>query len=144
MTAKAAKKNGRDQQIFCTFLKNLIMRKKLLSLCFVLSAFLFSTHTTAQVMSNDDLKALMTADWQRAKAYTLEYMNNVEETLLSLESMQNSITILHNTINALRAEIGKIQGIALSIQRQKELLQETEREWKIQTKGICPICGGKL
>ena len=76
--------------------------------------------------------------------HTLEYVNSVEETLLSLESMQNSITILHNTINALRAEIGKIQGIALSIQRQKELLQETEREWKIQTKGICPICGGKL
>ena len=76
--------------------------------------------------------------------HTLEYVNSVEETLLSLESMQNSISILYNTINALRAEIGKIQGTAMSIQRQKELLQETEREWKIQTKGICPVCGGKL
>ncbi len=55
------------------------MRKILLScsLCFVLSASLFSTHATAQVMSNDDLKALLTADWQRAKAYTLEYMNTM-------------------------------------------------------------------
>ncbi len=67
------------------------MRKILLScsLCFVLSGLLFSTHTTAQVMSNDDLKTLMIAEWQRAKVYTQEYMNTMPSDKYSFKAVDS-------------------------------------------------------
>ena len=67
------------------------MRKILLScsLCFVLSAFLFSGHVTAQVMSNDDLKTLLTTEWQRAKVYTQEYMNTMPADKYSFKAVDS-------------------------------------------------------
>lgn len=59
------------------------------SLCFALSAFLFSNSVTAQVMSNDDLKNLMTAEWQRAKAYTQEYMNTMPADKYSFKAVDS-------------------------------------------------------
>ena len=67
------------------------MRKILLScsLCFVLSAFLFSNNLTAQVMSNDDLKTLMATEWQRAKVYTQEYMNTMPADKYSFKAIDS-------------------------------------------------------
>lgn len=66
--------------------------KKLLvsaSLCFLISASLFSTRSYAQVMSNDDLKALMTSEWQRAKTYTQEYMNTMPADKYSFKAVDS-------------------------------------------------------
>ena len=67
------------------------MRKILLScsLCFVLSAFLFSGHVAAQVMSNDDLKTLLATEWQRAKVYTQEYMNTMPADKYSFKAIDS-------------------------------------------------------
>lgn len=67
------------------------MKKILLnySLCLVLSSFLFSSHTTAQVMSNDDFKNLMTAEWQRAKVYTQEYLNTMPADKYSFKAVDS-------------------------------------------------------
>ncbi|HMK05308.1 MAG TPA: DinB family protein [Ferruginibacter sp.] len=67
------------------------MRKSFLkfSLCFLLAGPVFSNAGKAQVMSNDDLKALMTADWQRAKAYTLEYMNTMPADKYSFKAVDS-------------------------------------------------------
>ncbi|HRI25681.1 MAG TPA: DinB family protein [Ferruginibacter sp.] len=59
------------------------------SLIFTLSAFLFSNQCTAQVMSNDDLKTLMTAEWQRAKAYTQEYLNTMPADKYSFKAVDS-------------------------------------------------------
>lgn len=56
------------------------MSKKIFSpaiLLVILFSFLFRNEGKAQVMSNDDLKAMMTKDWQRAKDYTNEYLNTM-------------------------------------------------------------------
>jgi uncharacterized damage-inducible protein DinB len=47
------------------------------SLCFLLLGLLFSTRSSAQTLSNEDLKTQMINDWQRAKEYTIEYMNTM-------------------------------------------------------------------
>ncbi len=65
------------------------MRKISLSICFVISSFLFSGQITAQSMSNDDLKNLMTAEWQRAKAYTQEYMNTMPAGKYSFKAIDS-------------------------------------------------------
>jgi uncharacterized damage-inducible protein DinB len=59
------------------------------SLCFLLTGLIFSTNSIAQVMSNDDLKAQMTADWQRAKLYTQEYMNTMPAGQYSFKAVDS-------------------------------------------------------
>lgn len=54
--------------------------KKIISLSvlfFLIAAFVFSTHATAQTLSDDELKMQMANDWMRAKAYTNEYLNTM-------------------------------------------------------------------
>lgn len=43
----------------------------------LLFCLLFTVKSSAQVLSNDDLKNQMVNDWQRAKEYTIEYMNTM-------------------------------------------------------------------
>ena len=43
---------------------------------FVLSCIL-SAETKAQSLTSDDIKAQLVADWQRAKSYTIEYLNTM-------------------------------------------------------------------
>lgn len=60
------------------------------SLCLlVLGSLLFSTGSYAQVMSNDDLKTQMAIDWQRAKAYTIEYMNSMPANKYSFKAVDS-------------------------------------------------------
>lgn len=41
------------------------------------SCFLFTGKASAQAFTNDELKAQMVKDWERAKAYTNEYLNTM-------------------------------------------------------------------
>lgn len=45
--------------------------------CFLVFAFLFSSQTQAQSLTSNDIKAQMVKDWEREKAYTLEYLNTM-------------------------------------------------------------------
>jgi uncharacterized damage-inducible protein DinB len=54
--------------------------KKIISLHFLFSMFLgiiLSVNAPAQALSNDDIKTQLASDWQRAKAYTIEYLNTM-------------------------------------------------------------------
>ena len=44
---------------------------------FLFICLLFSVKGSAQMFTNDELKAQMVADWQRAKVYTTEYLNTM-------------------------------------------------------------------
>lgn len=44
---------------------------------FLLAASVFSTHTNAQTLNDNELKMQMANDWVRAKAYTNEYLNTM-------------------------------------------------------------------
>ena len=59
------------------------------SLCFLISGLIFSNNISAQVMSNEDLKAQMTSDWQRAKEYTQEYMNTMPSDKYSFKAVDS-------------------------------------------------------
>jgi uncharacterized damage-inducible protein DinB len=58
------------------------------SLFFLLLGLLFSAKVSAQTMSNDDLKAQMVSDWQRAKEFTKEYMNTMPANKYSYKFKQ--------------------------------------------------------
>ena len=59
------------------------------SLCFLLLGFLFSTNSSAQALSNEDLKTQMTNDWQRGKEYTIEYMNTMPANKYSYKAVDS-------------------------------------------------------
>jgi len=52
------------------------MKKTTVSLL-VLTLVLLSAFTKAQTLNSEDIKAQMVADWQRAKVYTVEYLNTM-------------------------------------------------------------------
>ena len=54
------------------------MKKQLLPLAIIFTlALAFSTNASGQALSSNDIKAQMAADWERAKAYTVDYLNTM-------------------------------------------------------------------
>ena len=54
--------------------------KKVISLtmlCSLILIFVLSTKSLAQALTSEDIKAQMVKDWERAKAYTIEYLNTM-------------------------------------------------------------------
>lgn len=72
-------------------LKILIMNNACFKYCliFLLTGIILSTNIFAQVMSNEDLKAQMASDWQRAKEYTQEYMNTMPADKYSFKAVDS-------------------------------------------------------
>ena len=59
-------------------MKKLFLFSSLLTLVFVV----VTSFASAQAITSDQIKAQMVSDWQRAKAYTIEYLNNYEPNYL--------------------------------------------------------------
>jgi uncharacterized damage-inducible protein DinB len=54
------------------------MKKIILPACLcIMLSFTISSAASAQALSADDIKAQMVNDWERAKAYTIEYLNTM-------------------------------------------------------------------
>jgi len=54
--------------------------KKFISMtlvCSLIFVFVLSTNCFAQALTSEDIKAQMIKDWERAKAYTIEYLNTM-------------------------------------------------------------------
>jgi uncharacterized damage-inducible protein DinB len=51
---------------------------------------IFSTRSSAQALSNDDLKTMMAEDWVRAKAYTVEYLYSMPADKYSYKAVDST------------------------------------------------------
>lgn len=51
--------------------------KKIFAATLICTAATFANKATAQALTNEDIKAQMVKEWERAKAYTIEYMNTM-------------------------------------------------------------------
>jgi uncharacterized damage-inducible protein DinB len=76
-------------ELFCSS-KNYNMKKMILlaSLCLPISLFL-STKTKAQAVTSEDIKAQMIKDWERSKAYTIDYLNTMPADKYSFKAMDS-------------------------------------------------------
>jgi uncharacterized damage-inducible protein DinB len=68
-------------------LKQMIM-KKLIALTTAF-AFAFSFASNAQSLSSEDIKAQMVKDWERAKSYTVEYLNSMPSDKYSFKAVDS-------------------------------------------------------
>ena len=64
--------------------------KKIISRALACLIFLsFFMYGSAQTLSNEDIKAQMVKDWQRAKAYTIEYLNTMPADKYSFKAVDS-------------------------------------------------------
>jgi uncharacterized damage-inducible protein DinB len=67
------------------------MKKIIVKLIFSLSLFTFGFFITghAQALTADDIKAQMVKDWERAKAYTIDYLNTMPADKYSFKAVDS-------------------------------------------------------
>ena len=76
--------------LFC-FSKTFYMKKiiSLVALCLPFFAFVLSFESHAQSLSSDDIKAQMVKDWERAKSYTVDYLNTMPADKYSFKAVDS-------------------------------------------------------
>jgi uncharacterized damage-inducible protein DinB len=67
------------------------MKKLILmpAFCLVVFSLVFSYRGSAQSLSTDDIKAQMVKDWERAKAYTVDYLNTMPADKYSFKAVDS-------------------------------------------------------
>ena len=53
------------------------MKKTACLIILCISLFVFSAKTQSQTLSSEDIKASMVKEWERAKSYTVDYLNTM-------------------------------------------------------------------
>src|SRR6266446_2409354 len=67
-------------------MKKMIIR---IVLCLPILSFLLCSQTKAQGLSEADIKAQMVKDWERAKAYTVDYLNTMPADKYSFKAVDS-------------------------------------------------------
>jgi len=65
------------------------MRKIFVQLTLVLPLLAFVANTQAQALTSEDIKAQMVKDWERAKEYTVEYLNTMPADKYSFKAVDS-------------------------------------------------------
>lgn len=63
--------------------------KKIISVALLLQAAMFFTTANAQALSAEDIKAQMVKEWERAKSYTVEYLNTMPANKYSFKAVDS-------------------------------------------------------
>jgi uncharacterized damage-inducible protein DinB len=76
---------------YLTISKYHIMKKYILltACCFFSSLLVFNSKAFAQSLSSDDVKAQLITDWERAKAYTIDYLNKMPADKYSFKAVDS-------------------------------------------------------
>ena len=75
------------------------------ALFFLIFGFILSINASAQALSNDDLKMQMTSDWQRAKAYTIEYLNTMPADKYSFKAVDSLRSFANQMLHLATANV---------------------------------------
>ena len=65
------------------------MRKIFIQLTLVLPLLVFVVNSQAQALTSEDIKAQMVKDWERAKEYTVEYLNAMPADKYSFKAVDS-------------------------------------------------------
>lgn len=70
-----------------------------------LLAFLFSSPVTGQALSSADIRAQMVKDWERAKAYTVDYLNTMPADKYSYRPNDSTRTFAQQMLHLAGANV---------------------------------------
>lgn len=83
------------------------MRKILLVACISLSGAL---QASAQAPSGEEIKTLMIKEWERAKAYTIDYLNTMPANKYSFKANDSIRSFAQQMLHLAQANIGLLSG----------------------------------
>lgn len=76
-----------------------------ISICLVVAVLFFSFVGRAQTVSSADLKAQMQTDWERAKAYTQEYLNTMPADKYSFKANDSTRSFAQQMLHLAGANV---------------------------------------
>ena len=82
-------------------MKKIIITK----LLFSLSVLVIGTSLVAQTLSNEDIKAQIIKEWERAKGYTIEYLNTMPEDKYSFKAVDSIRSFAQQMLHLANANI---------------------------------------
>ena len=69
----------------------------------------FCLHTSAQAISGDEIKAQFVKDWNRAKSYTLDYLNTMPADKYSFKAVDSIRSFAQQMLHLASGNVGLIQ-----------------------------------
>jgi uncharacterized damage-inducible protein DinB len=79
------------------------MKKMISMVAFCLPVFVLSFKSHAQSLNTDDIKAQMAKDWERAKAYTVDYLNTMPADKYSFKAVDSIRSFAQQMLHLSRA-----------------------------------------
>jgi uncharacterized damage-inducible protein DinB len=79
--------------------------KKLIALTTIF-AFVFSSASNAQALSSEDIKAQMVKEWERAKAYTIDYLNAMPADKYSFKAVDSIRSFAQQMLHLAQGNVG--------------------------------------
>lgn len=76
----------------------------LLACCFVFT-FLFITKSYGQALTSDDIKNEMVGEWERSKAYTIEYLNTMPADKYSFRAVDSIRSFAQQMLHLAQANV---------------------------------------
>lgn len=75
---------------------------------FVAAILLVSLNTSAQAISGDEIKAQFVKDWERAKSYTLDYLNTMPADKYSFKAVDSIRSFAQQMLHLANGNVGLI------------------------------------
>jgi uncharacterized damage-inducible protein DinB len=92
------------------FNQKLTIMKKYIAIAILCLHLGLSFHSDAQTLSLDTIKAQLVKDWQRAKAYTLEYLNTMPANKYSFKANDSVRSFAQQMLHLAQANVGLLSG----------------------------------
>jgi hypothetical protein len=109
--------------------------KKITSLaayCCLFLTFMLSSKCFAQSLSSDDIKAQMVKEWERSKAYTIDYLNTMPANKYSFKATDSIRSFAQQMLHLANANVF-FMSLATD-QKAPSFPQELEQKVSAQTK----------
>ena len=82
------------------------MRKTLIAACISFFAF----QANAQAPTGDEIKGVMIKEWERAKAYTIDYLNTMPANKYSFKANDSVRSFAQQMLHLAQANVGLLSG----------------------------------
>src|SRR5580700_2542480 len=78
--------------------------------CLPVFAFVFTAASHAQTLSSDDIKVQMVKDWERAKAYTVDYLNKMPADKYSFKAVDSIRSFAQQMLHLAQGNVNLISN----------------------------------
>jgi len=115
--------------------KAFVMKRRIVwaTLCLSLSCIIFSSESKSQSLSSEEIKTIIVKDWERAKAYTVDYLNAMPADKYSFRPVDSIRSFAQQMLHLALSNIFLMSN-ATSVKPLSFMQSDLERSPTAQTK----------